>query len=295
LRTMDAFMPRKKMQNVALPIKKKTKRSYANARDVLPQGVLEALQSHHIGLLWVPKAENDPTFYGERRRQVLELHREGIPTDEIATCVGITPRRVQQIVAESRSQESIERDRSAIGWNRAPRGPERRMFMGQESPYPRHFAFTKGEPPGRNPQRRRRQSRSKRQRGAQKGNANAWRHGIYADRFLLKEEKVLFDLLISQFEEDLVLNSSSDFLQVELAVASFIHLGRAIEADDVEAAERIDRMLRCHLKELKATRAAREGDGPMRPEITPAEWATSLLERLAAEKEAERQYGKMDD
>jgi len=69
-----------------------------------------------------------------------------------------------------------------------------------------------------------------------------------------------------------------------LAAASFIHLGRAIEADDVEAAERIDRMLRCHLKDLKATKTTREGNGPSQQGTTPAEWATELLERVARKK-----------
>jgi hypothetical protein len=44
-------------------------------------------------------------------------------------------------------------------------------------------------------------------------------------------------------------------------------------------------MIRCHLKDLKATKIAREGEEPKGPETTPAEWATALLEKLAkAEK-----------
>ena len=50
---------------------------------------------------------------------------------------------------------------------------------------------------------------------------------------------------------------------------------------DWDAAERLDRMIRCHLKDLKATKIAREGDAAQGPETTPAEWATALLEKLA--------------
>ena len=50
---------------------------------------------------------------------------------------------------------------------------------------------------------------------------------------------------------------------------------------DMDAAEKLDRMTRCHLKDLKATKIAREADIPSGPETTPAEWATALLEKLA--------------
>ena len=40
-------------------------------------------------------------------------------------------------------------------------------------------------------------------------------------------------------------------------------------------------MIRCHLKDLKATKIAREGEAARGPETTPAEWATALLEKLA--------------
>jgi len=40
-------------------------------------------------------------------------------------------------------------------------------------------------------------------------------------------------------------------------------------------------MIRCHLKDLKATKIAREGEAAGGPETTPAEWATALLEKLA--------------
>ncbi|MDX2177669.1 MAG: hypothetical protein SF028_14495 [Candidatus Sumerlaeia bacterium] len=77
-------------------------------------------------------------------------------------------------------------------------------------------------------------------------------------------------------------NKSSDFIQVELVAIYFLKLGRAQEAGDWENAEKIDRMIRCHLKDLKATKISREGEQPKGPEKTPADWATSLLEKASA-------------
>ena len=116
--------------------------------------------------------------------------------------------------------------------------------------------------------------------GAPENNTNALRHGIYADRFLSDEERPLFDAIISQLHEDFVFNKSSDFMQVELVAVYFLKLGRAQEAGDWDAAEKLDRMIRCHLKDLKATKIAREGEEPKGPETTPAEWATALLEKM---------------
>ncbi len=124
-----------------------------------------------------------------------------------------------------------------------------------------------------------------RRMGPPTGNTNALKHGVYADRFLSPEEKPLFDAIIEQLHQDFVFNKSSDFMQVELVAVYFLKLGRAQEAGDWDAAERLDRMIRCHLKDLKATKIAREGEEPKGPETTPAEWATALLEKLAeAEK-----------
>lgn len=120
----------------------------------------------------------------------------------------------------------------------------------------------------------------KRLPGAQPGNTNKLKHGIYADRFLSEEEKKLFDVIIEQLQDDFIFNKSSDFLQVELVGVYFVKLGRAQEIGDHDAAEKLDRMIRCHLKDLKTTKIVREGTEPKLPETTPAEWATALLEKL---------------
>ncbi|MHB0998513.1 MAG: hypothetical protein ACYC27_04630 [Armatimonadota bacterium] len=121
----------------------------------------------------------------------------------------------------------------------------------------------------------------KRRPGAQPGNTNTLKHGIYADRFLTPDEKKIFDTIIEQLQDDFIFNKSSDFLQVELVGVYFVKLGRAQEAGDHDAAEKLDRMIRCHLKDLKTTKITREGTEPKLPETTPAEWATALLEQYA--------------
>ena len=75
-------------------------------------------------------------------------------------------------------------------------------------------------------------------------------------------------------------NTSSDFIQVELVGMYFLKLGRAQEAGDWDAATQLDRMIRCHLKDLKATKISREGEAPRGSETTPADWATTLLEKV---------------
>lgn len=121
-------------------------------------------------------------------------------------------------------------------------------------------------------------------RGAPQGNLYGMRHGIFANRFLSEEEKPLFESIIGQLYQDFVFNKSSDFMQVELVAVYFLKLGRAQEAGDWETAERLDRMIRCHMKDLKTTKIAREGEAPKAPETTPAEWAAELVARLKQAK-----------
>jgi len=79
------------------------KRPYGNARDVLPPDVLDAVRRYFTGLLWVP---SDVGFYEERRKLVLALKGQGVPTREIARLSGVTSRRVRQIVAQSRAEST---------------------------------------------------------------------------------------------------------------------------------------------------------------------------------------------
>ena len=116
------------------------------------------------------------------------------------------------------------------------------------------------------------------------GNTNGLVHGIFANKFLSDEEKPLFEGIIAKLYQDFVFNKSSDFIQVELVGMYFLKLGRAQEVGDWDNAEKIDRMIRCHLKDLKATKIAREGEQPKGTETTPADWATALLEKMTGPK-----------
>lgn len=114
--------------------------------------------------------------------------------------------------------------------------------------------------------------------GAPKGNTNSLRHGFFAYRILNDEEKVVFDAIIAQLHHDFVFNQSSDLIQVELLAIYMLRSGQAQQKEDSDAVERLDRMIRAHLKDLKATRIAREGEGlaPVN-RGTPADLVDSLL------------------
>lgn len=126
----------------------------------------------------------------------------------------------------------------------------------------------------------------KKGRGAPEGNKNRLKHGIFADRILNAEEKVMFDALIEQLCDDFVFNKSSDFIQVELIGVYSVKLVRAQMAGDADTAEKLDRMIRCHMKDLKTTKIAREGEEPQAPTTSPAEWAAALLEKVSDKKTA---------
>lgn len=126
--------------------------------------------------------------------------------------------------------------------------------------------------------------------GAPEGNQNRLKHGIFASKCLTPDEKEMFDSLIEQLYYDFQFNKSSDFLQVELVGVYSVKLVRAQMAGDVDAAEKLDRMIRCHMKDLKTTKIAREGEEPKGTQTTPAEWAAALLEKVA--EVAEKKSGK---
>ena len=124
-------------------------------------------------------------------------------------------------------------------------------------------------------------------------NLNPMTHGIWANQCLDDEERELFREIIERLQNDFVFNKSSDFMQVELVAVYPVKLVRAQINGDIDASEKLDRMIRCHLKDLKATKIAREGEVPSGPGTTPAEWATALLEKLAeSEKKPARKRGK---
>ena len=135
----------------------------------------------------------------------------------------------------------------------------------------------------------------KRPTGAPEGNKNRLKHGIFADRCLTPEEKQMFDVLIERLHQDFQFNKSSDFIQVELVGVYSVKLVRAQMEGNTQAAESLDRMIRCHMKDLKTTKVAREGEEPKGPQTSPAEWAAELLNKvseMAAPKKATRKKPK---
>ncbi len=116
--------------------------------------------------------------------------------------------------------------------------------------------------------------------GAPEGNKNRLKHGIFADRCLTPEEKLMFDIIIDQLHQDFQFNKSSDFIQVELVGVYSVKLVRAQMEGNTQAAESLDRMIRCHMKDLKTTKVAREGEAPKGPKTSPSDWAAALLEKV---------------
>jgi Mor family transcriptional regulator len=69
---------------------------YANARDVLPARLLARVQHHYNGLLWIPGPQQKGN--AERDAQIHRMHLDGAPVSEIAQRVGLSERRVWQII-----------------------------------------------------------------------------------------------------------------------------------------------------------------------------------------------------
>jgi len=76
--------------------------TYLNAKAVLPPGLLAEVQRHVCGHLWVPVAERQADV---THRRVVQLQLAGVGPREIAELVGISQRRVQQIVRNTRTAE----------------------------------------------------------------------------------------------------------------------------------------------------------------------------------------------
>jgi DNA-binding NarL/FixJ family response regulator len=75
---------------------------YTNAEEVLPPDILRRVQRYHTGYLYVAGTRE---FYAKRRRTVMDLHRRGLSTREIAEKVHLCVRRVQQIIRENRDPD----------------------------------------------------------------------------------------------------------------------------------------------------------------------------------------------
>ena len=125
--------------------------------------------------------------------------------------------------------------------------------------------------------------------GGQPGNVNGIKHGVFADRFMSESEREIFEEMMTRFHEEFILNRSADFVQLEFAGIYMLQLARAILVGDWETASKIDGLLRANLKDLKATKRTREGEGTPQTTMSPAEWATELLGKVARAKALQAQ------
>jgi uncharacterized protein YicC (UPF0701 family) len=113
-------------------------------------------------------------------------------------------------------------------------------------------------------------------------------HGAYVKRVLTEEEQEIHDDFIAKIRADFTLNDSSDEIAVRMAAISYVQFLRAQQAGKEEAANVQARIVRESLKDLKATKITREGEGADL-KTTPADWATALLEKV---REAGKQPGR---
>lgn len=78
-----------------------------NARDVLPPDLIEQVQSHvSAAYLWIPSSEM--VERRQRADRVSGLRTGGMKIREIAAEVGLTERRVQQILRDRREAQRVE-------------------------------------------------------------------------------------------------------------------------------------------------------------------------------------------
>jgi len=104
-------------------------------------------------------------------------------------------------------------------------------------------------------------------------------HGIFANRIFGAEEMALFTAMIDIFREETAFNGSGDMVQLELFCIYCLKITRALMAEQWDAVERLDRMIRSHMMDLKLTRKMREGDGPADGTPSPLDYAMQLVER----------------
>ena len=127
-----------------------------------------------------------------------------------------------------------------------------------------------------------------RKRGGQAGNLNPMRHGIFANRCLDEEERTLFREVIDSLYQDFTFNRSSDFIQIEFIGINTVKYMRAMAEGNMDAAQKLDGMIRANMKDVKMTKIAREGDRPKSPQSTPADWAADLLKKSGGKRVAKQ-------
>ncbi len=121
--------------------------------------------------------------------------------------------------------------------------------------------------------------------GAPIGNTNAFKNGIFVNKCLDGEEKALFEEVVSKLIKELKIEGTTDLMQTELAALYFLKTVRAVKSSQEDAAERLDKMLRMHLRDLKATRIVRE-ESNKNIGNSPAEWISAFMSSYQDKKNA---------
>ncbi|MBF0395751.1 MAG: hypothetical protein HQK78_03190 [Desulfobacterales bacterium] len=70
-------------------------KNYANAKEILPPIIFDAVQKHFTGILYIPVSKS---ISSERYSLVISLKNKGVPIRDIAQISKITIRRVRQII-----------------------------------------------------------------------------------------------------------------------------------------------------------------------------------------------------
>ena len=109
----------------------------------------------------------------------------------------------------------------------------------------------------------------------QPNNQHARKYGSYIAE-ILKKDIWIFEKFYNTLHQDFELNNSTDKMATELACMYFVKIIQAQREGDIPSADTHDRMCRLQLKDLKATKSAREGE-IVTLKTSPAEWAANLL------------------
>ncbi len=96
--------------------------SYKRADDILPENILEILQSYVSGeAIYVPKKKECRKRWGSstgvneklrcRNEQILEQHQKGVSTKELASRYYLTEKSIQRILREMQVKPPMEQNR----------------------------------------------------------------------------------------------------------------------------------------------------------------------------------------
>lgn len=105
---------------------------------------------------------------------------------------------------------------------------------------------------------------------------------IYADRLLSADEQETYDAVIGNLRSEFSVCGGIEEMHIQLAAVYFLRLAQSQAIEDWDKAEHLDRMLKNHLTELRAAKKKQETQLTRTTHYSQADWATELLEKLAA-------------